>query len=135
MTTKKPKVRTSPKHHKSELKRSKCISVNDLEQRVISAMASIWKVNESMAVINCVLAKWEEMVAQEPTLKYKVFAMPRDAELAKLEDTIHGYGLDEKLEQYKKIFPDASTSELIGAAKGIIADKEIADKLNELNKK
>lgn len=132
LKAKKQNERRNPKEAPANPKHPKCISITDLEERVIRAMSSLWKCTDTVAVINCVLAKWEELVEKEPALKYAVYSKPKEKELAELLDKIKEYGLIDKFEQYKKIFPKATTSELIGAAKGIIADKEIADKLKEL---
>ena len=134
LKVKKQNERRNPKDAPMNPKHPKCISITDLEEHVIRAMSSIWKCTDSTAIMNCVLEKWEKLVEREPALKYAIYAKPRDKELAELLDKIKEYGLMDKFEQYKKIFTKATTSELIGAAKGIIADKEIADKLNELDK-
>lgn len=134
LKAKKQNERRNPKEAPANPKHPKCISVTELEERVIRAMSSLWKCTDTVAVINCVLAKWEELVEKEPTLKYAVYSKPKEKELAELQDRLNDMGLTDKLEQYKKIFPKATASELIGAAKGIIADKEIADRLNDTSK-
>lgn len=131
LKAKKQAERRNPKDAPAHPKHPKCISITELEERVIRTMSSLWKCTDTTAILNCVLEKWEKLVEKEPTLKYAIYSKPRDKELAELLDEIKDLGLTDKLEQYKKIFPKATTSELIGAAKGIIAEKEIADKLDK----
>ena len=115
-------------------KRPICIAVSEIEDKIIKALAKLWKKSKTGAVMDCVMEKWNGLVEADPTLKYSVYTLSKDRELAELEDKLKELGDDyyAQYELFQKIYPDAATGELIGAIKGIIADEEIKQKLRDM---